>query len=78
MDEVANVPRGVYNLKLNKPFNFLGAGIIGSGMGCVDGVATWCLYKLSGETVSQRWLRELREIQIANSLKDKDQHDQTT
>ncbi len=45
-------------------------------MGFVDGVGTWCLYKLSGETVSQRWLRELRDIQIENSLKDKDQEDQ--
>lgn len=58
------------------PKAMLGAGIIGSAMGCVDGVSTWCLYKLSGETVSQRWLRELREIHIANSLKDKDQEDQ--
>jgi len=54
----------------------LGAGMLGSAMGCIDGVSTWALYKLSGETVTQRWLRELREMQIENSAKDEERHNE--
>ena len=50
--------------------------MLGSGMGCIDGVSTWALYKLSGETVTQRWLRELREMQIENSAKDEERHNE--
>ena len=50
--------------------------MIGSAMGCIDGVGTWALYKLSGETVTQRWLRELRDIQMNNCDIDKEKKDE--
>ena len=41
-------------------------------MGLFDGMATWSLYKLSGETVSERWLRELKDIQVQNAAADEE------
>merc|ERR1712179_432992 len=36
-------------------------------------MGTWGLYRLSGETISQRWTRELQEIQIENAANDQTQ-----
>ena len=45
---------------------------MGCGMGLLDGIATWSLYKLSGETISERWLRELQEMQVQNAAADEE------
>jgi len=52
------------------PKAMLAAGIIGGGMGLVDGVSTWALYKLKGETITDRWARELNEIHNNAAAKD--------
>ena len=45
-------------------------------MGLIEGSATWSLHKLSGETIKERWLRELQEIQVANAAIDKERNNQ--
>ena len=42
-------------------------------MGLLDGASTWGIYKLSGETISERWARELQEIQNENTAQDEKQ-----
>merc|ERR1712062_780552 len=39
-------------------------------MGLFEGIGTWSLYKLTGESISQRWLRELQELHTANAALD--------
>ena len=39
-------------------------------MGLIDGVCTWSLYKLSGESISERWARELESIHNQNIAED--------
>ena len=39
-------------------------------MGLIDGVTTWSLYKLSGESISERWARELESIHNQNIAVD--------
>ena len=39
-------------------------------MGLIDGVSTWSLYKLSGESISERWVRELQSIHNQNIAED--------
>ena len=58
---------------VSKPWKILGAGIVGGALGLFDGASTWGIYRLSGETISQRWTRELQEIQIENAANDKTQ-----
>ena len=55
---------------LGGPKAMLGSGILGFGMGLSEGAMTWTLYKISGETISERWLRELRQIKVYNAAKD--------
>ena len=55
------------------PKAMLGAGILGGAMGLLDGASTWSIYKLSGETISERWARELQEIQNENAAQDEKQ-----
>ena len=52
------------------------AGIIGGGMGLVDGVSTWALYKLKGETISDRWARELNEIHNHAAAQDEQRREE--
>ena len=41
-------------------------------MGLFEGIGTWSLYKLTGESISERWLRELQELHTANAAVDKE------
>ena len=54
------------------PRAMLSAGIIGGAMGLFEGIGTWSLYKLTGESISERWLRELQELHTANAAVDKE------
>ena len=54
------------------PRAMLSAGIIGGAMGLFEGIGTWSLYKLTGESISERWLRELQELHTANASVDKE------
>ena len=57
---------------LGGPKAMLGSGILGLGMGLSEGAVTWSLYKISGETISERWLRELRQIKVYNATKEEE------
>ena len=56
--------------KYHQSSKILGAGILGGAMGLIDGVSTWSLYKLSGESISERWIRELQSIHNQNIAED--------
>ena len=56
--------------KYHQSSKILGAGILGGALGLIDGVSTWSLYKLSGETISERWARELQSIHNQNIAED--------
>jgi len=60
---------GMYRF-MGGPKAMLGAGILGGALGLIDGVSTWSLYKLSGETISERWARELQSIHNQNIAED--------
>jgi len=60
---------GMYRL-MGGPKAMLGAGFVGGAMGLIDGVSTWSLYKLSGESISERWARELESIHNQNIAED--------
>ena len=52
--------------KYHESLQILGSGFLGGSMGLIDGVCTWSLYKLSGESISERWARELESIHNQN------------
>jgi len=55
------------------PRGMMGAGVGGALFGLQAGIITWCVQKLSGETVAERWAREYglvkekKEIEIAKA-----------
>ena len=56
--------------KCHESLQILGSGFLGGSMGLIDGVCTWSLYKLSGESISERWARELESIHNQNIAED--------
>ena len=48
---------------------------MGGVLGLIDGVSTWSLYKLSGESIAERWERELEQIQNENTAQDEKQRE---
>lgn len=60
---------GMYRF-MGGPKAMLGSGFLGGSMGLIDGVCTWSLYKLSGESISERWARELESIHNQNIAED--------
>ena len=56
--------------KYHESLQILGSGFLGGSMGLIDGVCTWSLYKLSGESISERWARELESIHNQNIAED--------
>ena len=74
-DSTSNLPREITGEISNSTKAYVsisGSGIVGFGMGLSEGAATWALYKISGETISDRWLRELRQIKVYNAAKDEE------